>query len=70
VFQTVLSEAAANCTQDIVKKQDELAAWFEQQGVQVHRVDREPFRQAVVKLHNGPAATWDKATYDKLQALH
>ena len=70
VFQTVLSEAAANCTQDIVKKQDELAAWFEQQGVQVHRVDREPFRQAVVKLHNGPTATWDKATYDKLQALH
>jgi hypothetical protein len=23
----------------------------------------------VVKLHNGPDATWDKATYDKLQAL-
>jgi tripartite ATP-independent transporter DctP family solute receptor len=69
VFQAVLSEAATNCTQDIVKKQDELAAWFEQQGVQVHRVDREPFRQAVLKLHNGPAATWDQATYDRLQAL-
>ena len=32
-------------------------------------VDRTPFRNAVMKLHNGPDATWDKATYDKLQAL-
>jgi TRAP-type C4-dicarboxylate transport system substrate-binding protein len=69
VFETVLEEAADKCTQDIIKKQDELAAWFEQQGVKVARVDREPFRQAVVKLHNGPSATWDQATYDRLQAL-
>ena len=69
VFAAVFREAAANCTQDIVKKQGELAAWFEQQGVKVSRVDREPFRQAVLKLHNGPAATWDRATYDRLQAL-
>ena len=55
--------------QDIIKKQDELAAWFEQQGVTVNKVDRGPFREAVVKLHNGPAATWDQATYDKLQAI-
>lgn len=70
IFAAVLKEAADKCTQDIVKKQDELAAWFEQQGVTVDKVDREPFRQAVVKLHNGPAATWDQATYDRLQALN
>lgn len=69
IFTAVLKEAAEKCTQDIVKKQDELAAWFEEQGVTVDRVDREPFRQAVVKLHNGPAATWDQAVYDRLQAL-
>jgi tripartite ATP-independent transporter DctP family solute receptor len=69
IFETVLKEAAEKCTQDIIKKQDELAAWFEQQGVMVAKVDREPFRQAVLKLHNGPAATWDRATYDKLQAI-
>jgi tripartite ATP-independent transporter DctP family solute receptor len=68
-FAAVLTEAAEKCTQDIIKKQGELAAWFEQQGVKVAKVDREPFRQAVVKLHNGPAATWDQATYDKLQAI-
>jgi tripartite ATP-independent transporter DctP family solute receptor len=68
-FTAVLGEAAEKCTQDIIKKQDELAAWFEQQGVIVAKVDREPFRQAVLGLHNGPAATWDQATYDKLQAI-
>jgi tripartite ATP-independent transporter DctP family solute receptor len=69
IFTAVLKEAADKCTQDIVKKQDELAAWFDQQGVTVDKVDREPFRQAAVQLHNGPAATWDQATYDRLQAL-
>jgi tripartite ATP-independent transporter DctP family solute receptor len=69
IFTAVLKEAADKCTQDIVKKQDELAAWFDQHGVTVDKVDREPFRQAAVKLHNGSAATWDQATYDRLQAL-
>jgi TRAP-type C4-dicarboxylate transport system substrate-binding protein len=69
IFTAVLAEAAEKCTQDIVKKQGELAAWFEQQGVKVNKVDRAPFRETVVKLHNGSAATWDQATYDKLQAI-
>lgn len=69
IFTAVLKEAAEKCTQDIIKLQDELATWFEQQGVKVARVDKAPFREAVVKLHNGPAATWDQATYDKLQAI-
>lgn len=69
IFEAVFKEAAEKCTQDIIKKQDELAAWFEQQGVTVNKVDREPFRQAVLPLHNGPAATWDQATYDRLQAI-
>ena len=70
LFLRQLREAAQGCTQDIVKKQDELAAWFEQQGVKVNKVDRAPFREAVLKMHNGPAATWDQATYDKLQAIN
>ena len=69
IFTAVLGEAAEKCTADIIAKQNELAAWFEQQGVKVAKVDRGPFREAVVKLHNGPAATWDQATYDKLQAI-
>ena len=70
IFTAVLREAADGCTQDIIKKQSELAAWFEQQGIKVNKVDRAPFREAVLKMHNGPAATWDQATYDKLQAIN
>jgi len=65
----LLQEAAAKCTGDIVKAEKDLVAWFRDQGKTVNEVDRAAFREAVVPLHNGPAATWDQATYDKLQAI-
>lgn len=65
----VLTEAAENCTQEIVKAEKDLVAWFRDQGTTVNEVDRAVFREAVVPLHNGPAATWDRATYDKLQSI-
>ena len=68
-FEAVLREAADRCTKEIVEIEKGLAAEFEKKGKTVARVDRTPFRNAVMKLHNGPDATWDKATYDKLQAL-
>jgi tripartite ATP-independent transporter DctP family solute receptor len=69
IFDAVLKEAAARATNEIIEIEKRLAAEFEKRGKTVVRVDRAPFRAAVVKLHNGPDATWDKATYDKLQAL-
>ncbi len=69
VFEAVLKEAAARATSEIIEKEKQLGAEFEKRGKTVIRVDRKPFRAATVKLHNGPDATWDKATYDKLQAL-
>jgi tripartite ATP-independent transporter DctP family solute receptor len=68
-FEAVLKEAAERCTKEIVEKEKKLVAEFEKRGKNVVRVDRKPFREAVMKLHNGPDATWDKATYDRLQAL-
>lgn len=65
----VLREAAANCTDEIIKAENELADWFRAQGVTVNKVDRSAFRKAVVPLHNGPDAQWDLATYEKLQAI-
>ncbi len=65
----ILREAAENCTQDIVEVEAELADWFREQGKTVIEVDRTPFRDAVVELHMGPDATWDQATYDRVQAL-
>lgn len=69
IFEAVLKEAAARATNEIIEIEKKLSAEFEKRGKTVVRVDRAPFRAAVVKLHNGPDATWDKATYDKLQAL-
>jgi tripartite ATP-independent transporter DctP family solute receptor len=68
-FDAVLKEAAARATAEIIEIEKKLGAEFEKRGKTVTGVDRTPFREAVVKLHNGPDATWDKATYDKLQAL-
>src|SRR5690242_6735314 len=68
-FEAVLKEAAVRCTQQIVDIEKGLAAEFEKRGKTVVRVDRKPFRDATVKLHNGPDATWPKDVYDKLQAL-
>jgi tripartite ATP-independent transporter DctP family solute receptor len=69
IFTAVLKEAADRCTKEIVDIEKGLAAEFEKKGKTVVRVDRAPFRNAVMKMHNGSDATWDKATYDKLQAL-
>ena len=69
VFEEVLKEAAARSTTQIVDAEQKLVADFAKRGKEVVKVDRKPFRDATVKLHMGPDATWDKATYDKLQAL-
>jgi tripartite ATP-independent transporter DctP family solute receptor len=65
----ILAEAAAKCSADIMKVEAELTDWFRAQGETVLEIDITPFRNAVMALHNGPDATWDKATYDRLQAL-
>ncbi len=69
IFDEVLKEGADRCTKEIVDIEARLAAEFEKRGKTVLRVDRKPFRDAVMKMHNGPDATWPKDVYDKLQAL-
>ena len=69
IFEDVLREGAARATSEIIEIEKKLGAEFEKRGKTVVKVDRTPFRNAVVKMHLGPDATWDKATYDKLQAL-
>ena len=65
----VTKQTSVCATDAIIKAENELADWFRGQGVQVNEVDRAPFIEAVKKLHNGEAATWDQATYDRLQAI-
>ena len=65
----VLREAAANGTQDIITKEQELAEWFRGEGVNVLEVDRVTFREATVPAHLGPDATWSEDIYNRLQAI-
>jgi tripartite ATP-independent transporter DctP family solute receptor len=65
----LMQEAADKCTQDIVKKEQELVQGFRDRGKEVIEVDRTPFRDAVVKVHMGPDATWEQDVYDRLQGL-
>lgn len=69
IFIEVLQDAAAKVSQDTLDAENSLASWFETQGVIVNRVDVEPFREATMKLHNGPDATWSQELYDRLQAI-
>jgi tripartite ATP-independent transporter DctP family solute receptor len=69
IFEATLKEAAARATGEIVEIEKKMSAEFEKRGKTVTRVNRKPFRDAVMKLHNGPDATWPKDVYDKLQAL-
>ncbi len=65
----VTKETAVCATDAIIKAEGELAEWFRGEGVQVNEVDRAPFIDAVKAMHNGEMATWDQATYDRLQAI-
>src|SRR5258707_4995712 len=69
IFSDVLWEASTRATKEIVEIEKKMAAEFEKGGKTVVKVDRKPFREATMKLHNGPDATWPKDVYDKLQAL-
>jgi tripartite ATP-independent transporter DctP family solute receptor len=69
IFEAVLKEAAARATGEIIDIEKKLGAEFEKRGKTVVKVDRKPFRDATMKLHNGPDATWSKDVYDKLQKL-
>jgi TRAP-type C4-dicarboxylate transport system substrate-binding protein len=68
-LSAVLAEAADKCTDDIAKMEKELGDWFKAQGKNVVTIDKKPFREAVVKMHLGSDATWDKAVYDRLQSI-
>jgi hypothetical protein len=65
----VFEEAARNNTAEIVQSEQDLVAWFEEQGNTVNQVDRTPFRDVVVPHHLGDAATWDEETYNRLQEI-
>ena len=69
-FEAIFKEAGAKATDEIASSENKLVDEFVTKYKKtVVKTDRKPFQAALTKLHLGPDATWDKATYDKLQAL-
>lgn len=66
---SVLRDAAECATGQVIDLEAQLVEWFRGEGVNVHEIDRGPFIEAVSALHNSDMATWDQATYDRLQAI-
>jgi TRAP-type C4-dicarboxylate transport system permease small subunit len=69
-FEAIFKEAAAKATDEIaaaeIKLVDDFATKYKKTVV---KSDRAAFAQAFQKFHLGPDATWDKALYEKLQAI-
>ncbi|HLX79344.1 MAG TPA: sialic acid TRAP transporter substrate-binding protein SiaP [Burkholderiales bacterium] len=69
-FQDIFREAAAKATDDIVASEARLVDDFATKYKKiVVKSDRAAFKQAFIPFLTGPDATWDKALYDKVQAL-
>jgi len=69
-FQEVFREAAAKATDDIVASEARLVDDFATKYKKiVVKSDRAAFKQAFIPFLTGPDATWDKALYDRVQAL-
>ena len=69
-FQDIFREAAAKATGEIVVSENKLVDEFVTKYKKiVVKSDRAAFKAAFTPFHLGPDATWDKALYDKLQAI-
>ncbi len=70
VFQDVFRVAAERSNSDIARSEAALVSDFATKYKKtVVKSDRAAFQQVFLKFHNGPDATWDKALYDKVQAI-
>jgi len=69
IFTDVMLEAAANATNDIKKREGELADEFRKKGVNVHAVDKKSFQDAIMKSVPMESMGYSKADWDRIQAI-
>src|SRR5690349_20595370 len=69
VFVDVTREAAANATAEIKKREGELADEFKKKGLNVHAVDKKSFQDAIMKSVTMESMGYNKADWDKIQAI-
>jgi tripartite ATP-independent transporter DctP family solute receptor len=69
IFATVAQEAAARATAEIQAKEKELVETFKQKGLTVTEVNKDEFRDVVLKNVTFESLGYRKADYDRIQAI-
>ncbi len=69
IFTDVTREAAANATNDIKKRESELADEFRKKGLNIVQVDRKSFQDAVLKTVTVESMGFDRKDFDRIQAI-
>ena len=69
IFADVMLEAAAKGSQDIIDREAKLADEFRKRGLSVETVDRAGFQSAVLKAVPMESMGYNKADWDKIQAI-
>jgi len=69
IFGAVAQEAAARASAEIQAKEKELVETFKQKGLTIIEVNKDDFKDAVMKSVSLESLGYRKADYDKIQAL-
>jgi tripartite ATP-independent transporter DctP family solute receptor len=69
IFSEVAREAATRATGEILAKEKELVAFFKQKGLTVTEVNKDEFRETVMKNVSFESFGYRKADWDAIQAI-
>jgi tripartite ATP-independent transporter DctP family solute receptor len=69
IFTEVMQEAAAKATADIKQREEELVGEFKKKGINVVTVNRDEFRERVVKAIDMSTMGYEKKDWDRIQAI-
>jgi tripartite ATP-independent transporter DctP family solute receptor len=69
IFSEVAQEAATRATNEIQAKEKELVGFFKEKALTVSEVDKEDFKQNVLKNVTFESFGYRKADYDRIQAI-
>ena len=69
LFTDVMQEAAASATNEIRKREVELVDEFKKKNINVVTVNRDEFRERIVKAIDMASMGYDKKDWDRIQAI-
>jgi tripartite ATP-independent transporter DctP family solute receptor len=69
IFSDVMQEAAAKATDEIKKREGELVDEFKKKGINVITVNKDEFRDRIVKAIDMSSMGYEKKDWDRIQAI-